>query len=306
MKRERSGVHLLLLLLLVFSVSVGWLYGDKKSVVPNQNNGRAALATLSTDDALEILLPLVVSRSAEKLIEAMNYIPAQKAHDIIKAIIDTQQFNIMRDDILALIYGLEKYYAQKDEQYSLLDLIVENEKLRKGTPFLFVAAKTFPDVIPLLLAWQMDRQDRHPSFFVDSQIAALRYAVENNASQELENLIKGLSVNSNIATFLLWRALETNTRPEIVKLLIQAGAFVNDNKNGWSPLMKAIDNENFELVKLLIENNANPNALYEPRVGNPLQRILGRKQRGENSLKIELFLREHGARENYSGAADFK
>ncbi|MFI5332828.1 MAG: hypothetical protein ACHQVS_01875 [Candidatus Babeliales bacterium] len=30
MKREKSGVHLLLGLLLVFSASVGLLYGDKK------------------------------------------------------------------------------------------------------------------------------------------------------------------------------------------------------------------------------------------------------------------------------------
>jgi hypothetical protein len=31
MKHERSGVHLLLGLLLLFSASVGFLYGDKKS-----------------------------------------------------------------------------------------------------------------------------------------------------------------------------------------------------------------------------------------------------------------------------------
>lgn len=37
MKRERSGVHLLLGLLLVFSASVGLLYGDKKGVVQPAN-----------------------------------------------------------------------------------------------------------------------------------------------------------------------------------------------------------------------------------------------------------------------------
>lgn len=297
MKRERSGVHLLLLLLLVFSVSVGWLYGDKKTVGSPESNGKAALATLSPTDSLEILLPLIVSRSAEKLIEAMNYIQAQKAHDIIKAIIDTKQFNIMRDDILALIYGLEKYYADKNDQYILLDLILENEKLQKGAPFLFVAAKTFPGVIPLLLAWQNDRLDRYSPFFADSEKRALSYAVENNASRELENLMKGLSIDSQMATELLWQAIESNANVQIVKQLISAGAFVNDNKNGLSPLMKAIDNENFNTVKLLIENKANPNALYDPSIGNPLQRILGRKTVNENLISIELYLRDHGARE---------
>lgn len=41
MKRERSGVHLLLGLLLLFSASVGLVYGDKKRDV--QSEGYVAL-----------------------------------------------------------------------------------------------------------------------------------------------------------------------------------------------------------------------------------------------------------------------
>jgi ankyrin repeat protein len=69
---------------------------------------------------------------------------------------------------------------------------------------------------------------------------------------------RGAAAPSSGLTALAFAVRENNI--PVVKLLIKAGANVNDNKlpNGMSPLMMAITNQDDELALLLLDNGANP------------------------------------------------
>jgi ankyrin repeat protein len=49
--------------------------------------------------------------------------------------------------------------------------------------------------------------------------------------------------------------------PDVVRALVYGGADLEiSDWNGWTPLMKAIYRNNFEIAKILVENGANVNA----------------------------------------------
>lgn len=90
---------------------------------------------------------------------------------------------------------------------------------------------------------------------------------------------------------LLWRAIRAE-KPEIVRLVIQHGADVNERPNGGAPLIfAAVNTDDPAIVDLLIEGGANVNSWDEKREYNALTTAIKRR----NPMMVEHLL-ERGAR----------
>lgn len=290
MKREKSGVHLLLGLLLLFSISVGMLYGDKKGYVELKPHDRSAggLATVSVDRAVQELAPFIQSRSKEQIVDSLEDVPVAQALAIIKKLLDESQVLLTGSDLVAIIYGVMLYYPV-DVQYQFLDLIPAYPRLQGVEPLLFVAAhSSYPQAIPTIRAWSKKRLSD------DGVARALTYAVEHDALDELRALHdNGITFTQGRATDLLWLAVNNNKSAVMVTYLINvAGAQVNSKKDGHTPLITAVEHNNMALVKTLVQLGAQVNMFVDPAVGTALQQAIHL-----GYTDIELYLRAHGARE---------
>jgi ankyrin repeat protein len=93
----------------------------------------------------------------------------------------------------------------------------------------------------------------------------MKSAITNNDIDKVRYLIdQGQDVNQKITQFLIPKTLLTiailEKNPDLVKLLIEKGANVNESDElNQTPLFVAVNTEQIEIVKLLIENGADVN-----------------------------------------------
>ncbi|HSW73785.1 MAG TPA: ankyrin repeat domain-containing protein [Candidatus Limnocylindria bacterium] len=345
MKRERSGISLLLGLLLAFSMAVGLVHSVKTSGVVPEKVVEAAqitatsaepapspsftvpelpavpqpqapspasaqptaggLATVSVDEAIEILKPLLSAQGIQKAVDVMRDIPASVAVSLLQKILHNKL--VSPDKVLQVLAGVALHYANPQEQAVIFDLLLHEKDLLRGTaPLYHVAQSSFVAAVAPFLAWAQKKQQ-----LPQDQAAVLRalaydacaYAIKENDYKTLNALLKhGVSLSPDMATQLLWQAVAGSKKVKIAKLLIAHGAQVNHAKEGKTLLIKAIENHNLGLVKALMAAQADPNLIVLPAVGTALQVLLelqrsGGKAKAEKLIKIEEFLRSHGARE---------
>ncbi len=119
--------------------------------------------------------------------------------------------------------------------------------------------------------------------------------IENLTPEDMKSILSQTEKNNAVPNFkeeFLLRLVKFNENPEVVNILLDAGANVNYNynKNDTTPLVMASGmNKNIDVIKLLVSKGANINAKgYEGRT--PLMRALA-----NNHLDIARYLIEAGA-----------
>lgn len=296
MKRERSGVVMLLIMLLIFSATVGMLH----STPPTQQkktDSTGELGSVSPDVAAQLLTPLMLSESVDKLVEAMVGIEINKLLPLAKKIIEVRQAVLTQDDLLKIIFGLVSHFSDQVDQFKLFDLIADHEVLQKGAPIVYVAAVSdYSQVIPVVIAWAKERanQPKIASAVNNAVYKAYEFAVTQNNLDALAQLHKqGAVIQPQQATDLLWKAVTGRKKPAIAQFLIKsAHANVNDVRKGRTPLIQATEHNNLDMVKALADAGADVNKLADDQVGTALQIAIGRSY-----TKIDEYLRSKGARE---------
>ncbi|HZW60985.1 MAG TPA: hypothetical protein VFF04_02055, partial [Candidatus Babeliales bacterium] len=225
MGQERSGIALLLGLLLLFSSFLGVLYAKKASyespIIPYKSKQAklkvepqlqlestlSGLGTVSTGEIELAIIPFIMAQDNEKIIEIMKDLPAMTAHDVLADIRANPQLS--RDDFLKILFGVAlNYVGNTDAQNTIFSLLLSYPALRRGAPFLFVAADSKQaKIIPMLLTWA-DQQKQHYPWLTTAEAEVLQYAVQKNASRVLETAYSlGIKINTQLATQLLWQAV---------------------------------------------------------------------------------------------------
>ncbi len=294
MKRERSGVVMLLIMLLIFSATLGMLHGGTQQ---KRTDSTGELGTLSSENALEFLTPLIESKSVDTLVDAMANIPATKARDLAEKIIKTHQAALTRDDLLKMLFGLVLHYSAQPDQYKILDLVAQ-EPLRKGAPLLYVAAMSdYAQGTPVLIAW-MNKNAHDPyigELVGDPIFKAYAFGITQNNLDALSTMHKQAArLTSKQATDLLWKVVTAGKKnPAIAQFLVLvAGAQVDDVRQGKTPLTQAAQHKNLGMVKALVQSGADVNKVASDAVGTALEIAIG-----NGATAIEIYLREHGASE---------
>ena len=155
------------------------------------------------------------------------------------------------------------------------------------------SVETLKQIIDLLLDKNVD--------YKECEDALLIFEVKVNNGKTVEKLLKnGAEVNVLIKDeFPLYIAAKNNSI-EIMKLLINHGAYINGaNNQGETPLYIAVVNNALEATKLLIEKRANLNIETENSFLTPLMVAIN-SENEERSKELIKLLIENGADVNYN------
>lgn len=338
-KRDNAEIDMLLTGLLIVSALIGGLHHWSLGAEQKTDTGKAAsavsqpkkdtqsknadenpLSDASVDEIFNDIQPLVISNSVEKTIKMLGGIPIKTVIDVLEKILDIKEQNFDRDDRIEILVGIAAHYKKPEEQYTILDLIINPKYLylRKGTPILALAARgDFPQVMPTIKTWFADRvakQPNHAELYRELEELALAYVVENNKLDELKAMVThGIKMNKQRMNELLVDAVAAKRKTEcaIIEFLLQQGADINYVVNGHTPLIWAIKNNDLKGTKFLVDHGADVNKVGDNKIGNPRQvaneavenaskmtKKWNKKDQIEaknNAVEIEAYLIEHGA-----------
>ena len=327
MKQERSGISLLLGLLLVFSSLVGALHAQDASAPQKQSDILSTLPLMPpaptftvqkrtpeqeaqdqleslldlvpVGQALHTLLPSIQSESMESIIEHMKNISVEQAEKILSNMVNNSL--LLPDDLLFIITGFAHNYPKPEDKNRIFSLMLNKELLQKGSPVLYVAADgKFAPVIPALQMWiNTIKKERHPlaSLLGSKNEQALLYAIKKHNAQALANMHNnGLAITPVKASELLWHAARDKDNLKIVDFLIKQGADVNYAHKGATPLIQAVRAKNVPLVEALVKTGVDVNKIVRPDVGSALQIIVamqhgfqeGKKKKSGKDIKAML------------------
>lgn len=128
-----------------------------------------------------------------------------------------------------------------------------------NSPLLVAVATWSMDMASLLLQHQAD-----PNFSPrDSELSPFTLAVRQNQVELVQLMLEhGANVNAQLPNgdTTLNACISHGVRSEILELLLSARADVNQKtRDGKTPLVQALTMKRLDLVKLLLDNGANPN-----------------------------------------------
>jgi hypothetical protein len=296
-KRKNAEIDMLLTGLLALSALIGGLHhlplgAEQKTVAgktaapvselkkdaPAKEVEENVLADAPVDEIFTDLQPLIISNSVEKMIKLLIGIPFKTVLMVLRKILDEKEENLDRDDRIEIIVGVADQYKKQEEQYGILDLIIDPHYLylRQGTPILVRAAHgDYPQIIPVIKAWYADRvakQENHAQLCEELESRALAYAVENSQLDELKAMVShGVTMDINRISELLVDAVKRRTGCKIIEFLLEHGADINHVVNGHTALIWAIKNNDLKAVQFLVQRGADVNKIGDNKIGNPRQ-----------------------------------
>lgn len=297
-QHKRTDINILLGALLLFSLVIGLLHSmhivAKDSDKDTQEKG---LTSLTTDEALEMVQPLIESDSLEKVVQEVQGTTLDKMIPIITKILENTENSFDRNDKLEFILGVAAGYTKPKERTIMLDFILDQRfpELRTGEPILYVAAlSSYPQVIPMIKEWyskRVSKQSNRNALKEALEVNAINMAIKKKDLIALQTMQhNGVSMPKERVSKALHEAINDMAGHDIVAYFLDQGADINYGIAGYTPLMRAIENKDLDTVKLLIERGADANTIIDNAVGSALQ-IASAKE----LVFIEAYLIEHGA-----------
>ena len=320
MKREwkaTKDIPLLLGMLLIFSGSIGVINGVKTTqnndhkmqiTLPSPNGPAPLFRFRSIDELWNYISKLVISESIEATARVLEQVPFDEKFALTKRILAEQKGWLRRNDKLEFLYAiLLQHRDDQEKQKQLLNLLHDNQYLLKGKPLLYVAASPlYAQAIGFILNWQksqMEKKVKSPAIrFMEQH--ALDTAISDGNLEALKRMVQnGIKIDKPIANDLLWEVIATKSDPEFIRFLKTLGADLDYSQDGKRTVLHfAIEQENPELVKKLLEEGADPNKMLDITVGPPLQQLWAQikknnelKKDNAQNININLILREFGA-----------
>lgn len=296
MEGKRSDVVLLLGILLALSVSVGILVTNIQSEQEEaQRTTKDSAAVVAS--VIAYIQPLVHTMSIDLLAQHLTQFSPDVLQQVAKYIVSSSDSPLDQTQKVSFIAALIHYYMRTDKQKlpaSFIDWIINQEELFKDYPLLYDAAMGIhPKAITEVLSWF----DVHQDFVEDALQNATEKAVDENNITAFETLLAhGVVLDEPLASSLLVRVVDNDKSVDFVSLLIKQGANIETIVDDKTVLMHAVERGNPAMVKVLLEQGADPQVLASPETGTPLQAAFVRGQGGQkNFVEIEQLLRDYDA-----------
>lgn len=260
-------------------------------------------ATVSLREIMNNLGPLIQARGVNEIAQGLKDLAITQVKNVLTDIIQEENSPLTSEDKIKLwVLSALSFSGRPDAQRTILNLYEIFELMRKDKAVLFEVAhlKEAPQIIPMVLKW-IEYIQKNPAIMsgplrrhmLEMPIRACTFAVTKNDFKALEVLLRnGVMLLSSQSTDLLWLVVEGNKKSEFIPLLVAHGADINADRKGYSPLMKAVKNNNMVLTQVLVKAGAKIDTIYNPAVGNALQIAI---EKGHAA--IDQFLRAQGAKE---------
>jgi ankyrin repeat protein len=301
MESRQTGIFRLCVIMGFFCVSIFFLNNNKKKFITAThidvlNFKVDSLENLSIEQAYESMSALFATRDIDLIVKGISQLKYNFIYDLIEKIIQDTLLCLSHEEKLKILYGIVAHHGiKKNVQYNLLDLLVKYPSLHAKTPALLVLAKSkYIDVIASFIAWGKERQKNGAASNLLSSYAehAFTVAVEHNDYIAVELLLsKKVRIEPAKASALLWYIVEHNKHSSLVSLLVHhAQADVNYVYKGKTLLIAAVEKNNMNIIRVLLDEGAIVDRTIEGESGTALQIAIMNKYH-----LAEQLLREYGA-----------
>ncbi|HSC24615.1 MAG TPA: ankyrin repeat domain-containing protein [Candidatus Babeliales bacterium] len=301
MENRQTGVLRLFIILGFFSVSIFFLNNNKKNIliathIDLSNFKIDNMGHLSLDQMYESMSSLFLAHDTELIIKVISQFKYRFAYDFVEKMITDNDICLSCEEKIYIIYGLiARCGEKKAEQYDFFDLVIKYPILYAKTPLLLLLARgKYADMIALFIAWGKDRQKNTPPHNLLSHCIdeALTAAIKDNDSMSVEMLFsKKIRLSPIKACSLLWYVIEHEKNSDLISLLVHhAQADVNYVSNGKTPLIAAVEKNNIQIVRTLLDEGAVVDRFLDGEYETALHIAIKYKY-----SSVELLLREYGA-----------
>ena len=250
--------------------------------------------------------PLIESESIEPLVEEVVKMPLDTITPIIENILGNDEQLFDRSDRLQILFGIADGYKTLEDKKHILDFIIDPRYryMRDGNPIMYIAAtSSYPQIIPVIKEWyskKVAKQFNKDVLRDQLEMNALVHAVEQKDLNALTIMKKyGVDMTKKRMGILLHDAVRYKVGRDIIEFLLGQGADVNYALGDYTPIMEAVNNNDLDTVKLLVERGADPSKVVNNAVGNALE-----LSEGEERIAIQAYFVEHGARHSKETTGD--
>lgn len=299
MESRQAGILRLCVIMIFFSVSIFFLNNNKKKFITAThldvlNFKVDPMVTLSVDQVYEAMNSLFIAHDIDLIIKVMSQFKYRFLYDLIEKMIIDEAICLSHAEKMNVIYGMVAYSsAQKNIQYDLLDLLLKYPVLYAQTPALLTLARSkHADIVPLFITWGKERQKNgvYANLLSHHAEQAFMAAVINDDCQAVELLLsKKIRISPEKSSALLWYIVEHSKNCNLASFLVRhTQADVNYTQQGKTLLIAAVEKNNIEIMRILLEAGA-----VVDRISDGATALtIAMKQK---NYHVEQLLREYGA-----------
>lgn len=301
MESKQAGIFRLLIIIVFFCMSMFFLNNNKKSFVTAThidicNIKIDSVSSLYLDNVYQEMGYLFLTHDMDLIVKTMSQFKYVCAYELIEKMIQDETIVLSSEEKVNILYGIAFYAGPKKSiQYEWFDLLLQYPSLHTRTPVLLSLARSkYADLIAVFILWGKDRQKALGKMGLLAGYAqeAFKKAVEDNDYEAVEILFsKKVRIVPEKASQLLHYIVETGKDGKLISLFVDhAQADINYMNNGKSLLVVAVEKNNLEMVRVLLDKGAVVDRIIDEEKSTALTIAMKHKYRSVAQL-----LREYGA-----------
>lgn len=302
MESRQAGIFRLFIIMVFFGVSIFFLNNNKKHFTTAThidicNTKIDHTMNVSLDQAYHEINSLFFTHDLDVIVKAMSQFKYHFTYDLIERMIHDEAVCLSIDEQVKVIYGMVAHYScpKRNIQYDFLDLFLKYPHLNSQNPILLSLARSkYADVIAMFITWGKDRQkvEGRTGLLAGYAERAFIVAVEHDDCAAVEILFsKKVRIAQHKASELLWYIVEHGKNSKLISLLVDhAQADVNYADHGKTLLIAAVEKNNIEMVRVLLDKGAVVDRIVDTEAGTALTIAMKHKYHS-----LEQLLREYGA-----------
>lgn len=301
MESAKAGAYRLLIILSIFSASIFFLNNNKKknntqTHIDLTGHKTGSVTKVSLEYAYEQMGPLFISRDIDLIVKIVGQFKDQGAGGLVEKIIQDNSLSLSHEDKMNIIFGAVAYCGvKKNMHYELLDLLLKYPLLQSDSSALLTLARSkYPDVIAMFINWGKDRQKNngHAGLLTKYVEQAFAKAIEENDCGAIELMLsKKVRLSHQTASEFLWDVVLNNKDSSLITLLVHhTQADVNYADSGKTLLIEAVEKNNTDMIRVLLDEGAVVDRVVDAEKGSALTIAMR-----NNYSSAEQLLREYGA-----------
>lgn len=299
MESKQTGIFRLFIIMFFFFISIFFLNSNKKKFITYThidicNTKSDLMADVSVNHLYSTMSSLFLAHDLDVIIKTIRECKYYVAYELVEKILNDDALCLSAEEKTTIIYAMVTHScSKKNIQYEWLDLLLEYSYLHNTTPVLLTLARSsYADLIGVFISWGKERQKslkRNILTYYAEQ--AFKKAVEDNDYMAVETLFsKKVRIAQCKANELLWCIVEAEKNSALISLLVNhAQADVNHVKEGKTLLVAAVEKNNIDIVRALLEKGTIVDHLVDAE-NTALTIAMKNKYHG-----VEQLLREYGA-----------
>lgn len=283
--KKQPNVIFLVVILLLFSASIGILHGRKKGVDP------AVIADdmrviLEQQDAIDYLQPYLMSGNIDAVAKAIGEFADPLLVTVVDTILQNKTITLSDRQKVQLLAAILIFDTNKQKQKMIMEHLVH---YFSSYPLFTVLVPHYTKAVPRIVSWFQTHNKQQLISWIKKSIQA---AIDQDDVEMLSTLYDvGMPFDMVKSSSLLYRVVRENKKPAFVPFLIhQLKADIKYSPDSrYTPLIKAVEQNNIAMVKALLEQGADPDHIVDAKIGNarqvafergyaPIELILKKKQ----------------------------